>query len=160
MLIKGHTYDQKKDAKLNSKLSSANSHMTKGNLDNAIQDYSRAIQLNPDYAEAYNNRGMAYVMKSNNQDAIADFKKVLKLSSDSTLYQQAKQQLDQLENKEGIKKLAKINLDFKGKYRIGNYSKANLEYMDLMGLNFNGMNFCKANLPTINNAKLGKLYES
>ena len=33
----------------------------KGEYDKAIEDYSKAIELNPEYAEAYNNRGNAYV---------------------------------------------------------------------------------------------------
>src|SRR5262245_15646584 len=32
--------------------------------DRAIADYNTAIELKPDYAEAYNNRGFAYYMKA------------------------------------------------------------------------------------------------
>jgi len=31
-----------------------------GNLDQAITDYTRALELNPRFASAYNNRGAAY----------------------------------------------------------------------------------------------------
>src|SRR5262249_13725970 len=42
---------------------------------NAIASYSQAIQLQPDYAEAYNNRGLAYALESkgNMAQAIADY---------------------------------------------------------------------------------------
>ncbi len=32
----------------------------KGEFDTAIEDYNKAIKLNPEYAGAYNNRGLAY----------------------------------------------------------------------------------------------------
>lgn len=49
--------------------------------DQAIADYTRAIQLKPDFAEAYNNRGLAYALKSKNQmqKAIADYGQAIRL---------------------------------------------------------------------------------
>jgi tetratricopeptide (TPR) repeat protein len=43
--------------------------------DGAIDDYSQAIRLKPDYVEAYNNRGLAYSLfgKIDLPTAIADF---------------------------------------------------------------------------------------
>ncbi len=38
-------------------------HHPKGDLDGAIADYNEAIRLNPQYANAYNNRGEAYFAK-------------------------------------------------------------------------------------------------
>ena len=35
----------------------------KGKQDRAIEDYNRAIELKPDFADAYNNRGIAYSKK-------------------------------------------------------------------------------------------------
>ena len=49
----------------------------------AIADYTRAIELNPQYADAYNNRGYA---KSNLKDyngAIADMNEALRLDPDN-----------------------------------------------------------------------------
>ena len=43
--------------------------------DNAISDLAKAIVLKPDYAEAYNIRGVAYSGKSQKQLAAADFRK-------------------------------------------------------------------------------------
>ena len=52
------------------------------NLENAIADFSKAIELIPKYAEAYNRRGGAYLSKSNSEDAIADFNKAIELNSE------------------------------------------------------------------------------
>ena len=43
-----------------------------GKYENAITSYNEAIQLNPDYADAYNNRGHAKWMLGNHEGAVAD----------------------------------------------------------------------------------------
>ena len=45
----------------------------------AIADYNTAIQLKPDYAEAYNNRGFAYYLKGDAERAIADYTRAIAL---------------------------------------------------------------------------------
>jgi tetratricopeptide (TPR) repeat protein len=45
----------------------------------AIGAYSSAIQLKPDFAEAYNNRGFAYYLNGNPELAIADFTRAIEL---------------------------------------------------------------------------------
>ena len=47
--------------------------------DRAIADYTTAIQLNPDYAEAYNDRGFAYYLKGDAERAIADYTRAIEL---------------------------------------------------------------------------------
>ncbi|MGZ3614108.1 MAG: tetratricopeptide repeat protein, partial [Syntrophales bacterium] len=47
----------------------------------AIGDYDKAIELNPTYAEAYNNRGTAYWSLGNLRKAIEDLKIASKLGS-------------------------------------------------------------------------------
>lgn len=42
-------------------------------LDTAIAHYTKAIELKPDYAAAYFNRGAAYAGKELSDQAIADF---------------------------------------------------------------------------------------
>jgi tetratricopeptide (TPR) repeat protein len=46
----------------------------------AIQDYDQAIELDPDYALAYNNRGFAYQALGKTVEAGADFKKYEELT--------------------------------------------------------------------------------
>lgn len=50
--------------------------------DSAIVEYSKAIELKPDYADAYLERGDAYRMKGNYDKAIADFNKAIELEPD------------------------------------------------------------------------------
>jgi tetratricopeptide (TPR) repeat protein len=46
----------------------------------AIRDYSKAIELDPDYALAYNNREFAYQALGKTVEAEADFKKYEELT--------------------------------------------------------------------------------
>jgi len=48
----------------------------------AIAAYSSAIQLNPDLAEAYNDRGFAHYLNGNAERAIADFTRAIELRPD------------------------------------------------------------------------------
>ena len=49
----------------------------------AISDYSKAIQLNPDYADAYNNRGCANLYFKDYTEAIADYNIAIQLNPDN-----------------------------------------------------------------------------
>ena len=53
-----------------------------GQMNKAIEAYSRAIALNPDYAKAYNNRGIAYREKGDFDRAIEDYNKAIELNPD------------------------------------------------------------------------------
>ena len=48
------------------------------NADQAIDNYSKAIKINPKFSKAYNNRGIAYTLKNKYDLAIADFSKAIK----------------------------------------------------------------------------------
>src|SRR5262245_60874321 len=48
----------------------------------AIEDYSKAIELNSSQIEAYNNRGVIYTVTGEYDKAIADFDHVLQLDQD------------------------------------------------------------------------------
>jgi tetratricopeptide (TPR) repeat protein len=50
--------------------------------DRAIADYTTAIRLKPDYAEAYNDRGFACYLKGDAERAIADFTRAIELRPD------------------------------------------------------------------------------
>ncbi|GAB4329326.1 MAG: tetratricopeptide repeat protein [Bacteroidales bacterium] len=52
----------------------------KGQPEKALQDFSRAIELNPKYTVAYNNRGIVNGMLGNYQAALNDFNKAIELN--------------------------------------------------------------------------------
>ncbi len=59
----------------------------KDDYDHAIADYTQAIQLKPDYAEAYDSRGLAYGRKRELDLAIADYDQAIQLKpDDATAY--------------------------------------------------------------------------
>jgi tetratricopeptide (TPR) repeat protein len=54
---------------------------SKGDLDLAIADYNEALKINPKYAKAYYNRGLAY-----KSQAEADYKKAVELNPEFAKY--------------------------------------------------------------------------
>ena len=52
----------------------------KGQLDEAIADYSEAIRLNPKFVRAYYNRGIAWNAKGESDKAIADYNEAIRLN--------------------------------------------------------------------------------
>lgn len=52
------------------------------NLDKRIELYSKSIDLKPDYAEAYNNRGFTYFLKGEKDLAFKDYEKAIELKLD------------------------------------------------------------------------------
>jgi lipoprotein NlpI len=54
-------------------------HSSVENADLAISNYSKAIKINHKFAKAYNNRGIAYILKKQYDLAIADFSKTIEL---------------------------------------------------------------------------------
>ena len=54
-------------------------YFNKGKYDEGIQDFNKAIELKPDYAEAYRNRGTAYFKKGEPTKAIEDCDSAIKL---------------------------------------------------------------------------------
>jgi tetratricopeptide (TPR) repeat protein len=78
-----------KDAKVNM----ANVHFNRGiewtqaqKFDQAIEDYTAVIKLNPKHREAYNQRGYAYKRKGNSALALADYNEAIKLDPNRAVY--------------------------------------------------------------------------
>ena len=55
-----------------------------GQYQRAFEDYDKAIRLNPDYTDAYYNRGNAYAKLGKYQRAIEDYNKAIFLKHDYT----------------------------------------------------------------------------
>ena len=56
-------------------------YLQKGDYDHAIEDLDTAIQLKPNYANAYTNRGVAHYKKGKIADAIKDYTQAIELNS-------------------------------------------------------------------------------
>jgi len=73
-----------------------NTYLFLGKCDLAIADYNKAMELGPDLAYAYNNRGLIRKMKGEKEKAIQDIERVLELSEDDGLRKEAEEQLREL----------------------------------------------------------------
>jgi len=72
--------DTRKRAEAQKWFNRAYDEYQKGNNENAIEYYTKAIELNPDYAKAYNNRGVAYDVLKEYEKAISDYNKAIELN--------------------------------------------------------------------------------
>jgi tetratricopeptide (TPR) repeat protein len=61
-------------------LKTGNAYAKKGQYDQAIADFTKALEINPWYADAYSNRGVAYLHKGQYDRAIADYTKALEIN--------------------------------------------------------------------------------
>ena len=57
----------------------------KGNRETTIEYYTRAIELNPEYADAYNNRGNAYRNIKEYEKAISDYNRAIELNPEDAM---------------------------------------------------------------------------
>ena len=60
-------------------------HSKNGELDKAIENYTKAIELQPDYADAYYNRGGAFLRLGEREKAKSDLTIARKLGSDAII---------------------------------------------------------------------------
>ena len=59
----------------------------KGDLDQAISDFTMALEINPSYAQAYSNRGVTWAEKGELESGLTDAKKALSLEPKNKSYQ-------------------------------------------------------------------------
>jgi tetratricopeptide (TPR) repeat protein len=57
---------------------------SEGNFESAIVDYTRAIELDPDFPDSFNNRGAAYFSLRNYEAALLDYNRAIELKPDYT----------------------------------------------------------------------------
>ncbi|MBM3150059.1 MAG: tetratricopeptide repeat protein, partial [Chloroflexi bacterium] len=70
-----------------------------GKLDLAISDFNKAIELRPNYALAYFNRGITLQLKGDTMAAIADYNKAIQLSDNVALIEAARQRISDIQRK-------------------------------------------------------------
>jgi TonB family protein len=63
----------------------ANANFVMGEYDEAITDYSKAIELNPKESTIFLSRGIAFFNRKNFNQAISDFDKVIELAPDESM---------------------------------------------------------------------------
>jgi protein O-mannosyl-transferase len=61
--------------------------LTTGHTDEAITDLEKALQIDPNYAEAHGNLGNAFLRKGRTRDAIAEYRRGLEIAPRSALIQ-------------------------------------------------------------------------
>ena len=52
----------------------------------AIDDFNKTLELNPNYTDGYNNRGLTYLLLNNTTAALKDFNQALIIKPDSILF--------------------------------------------------------------------------
>jgi len=67
-----------------------------GEYEEAIVELSKAIELDPEYADAYYNRGLAYNRSGEVAKAISDYEKCIELSDDPEVAKLVQELLDKL----------------------------------------------------------------
>ena len=55
-------------------------HMRSGNPTEALSDFNRALDIDPDYARGYHLRGLAREVQGDDDGALADFSRAIKLA--------------------------------------------------------------------------------
>ena len=72
-------------------------HYDSGNLEQAIEDFTKAIELAPEDERNYFNRGLAYYDSGNPEMAVRDFERYLELApADASNLQEVIRMIDQL----------------------------------------------------------------
>lgn len=67
-----------------------------GRYDDAIEECSKAIELDPNLATVYFNRGFAYRELGNRAEAIADFEKFITLTDNPEWIEMVGRQIEEL----------------------------------------------------------------
>ena len=80
-----HITPEEMETLSNVKLQRGNFLMMLKQMDQAIAAYSRAIELNPELADAYNGRGAAYGSKREHDRAIEDYTKAIELDPEDAI---------------------------------------------------------------------------
>ena len=59
-----------------------NSHLHENRLDEAIEEYRTALKANADFAEVYNNIGLALFYKSSFDEAVVEYRNAIRIAPD------------------------------------------------------------------------------
>src|SRR6266516_1128248 len=65
---------------------SGQSNLRNGHYDVAVQEFTKALRLNPSYGEAFTNRGFVYLFKADYDRAIEDFTAAIQIQPNTDLF--------------------------------------------------------------------------
>ncbi len=127
-----------------------NAWQERGNLDRAIADIDKAIEIRSNFAEAYCNRGIAYSHKEDYERAIADFNEAIAINPNFALahYNRAKAHYDKGDSARAIanyNKAITIDASFTAAFinrgiayrHEGDFDRAIVDYNRAMAINPN-----------------------
>ncbi len=107
-----------------------NENANLGKYKEAIENYDKAIELNPKYADAYNNRGNAKLHSGKNEEAIEDYNKAIELDPQyDTYYNRGNAKLHSGKNEEAIEdynKAIELNPKYAKAYNNRGFTKSDL----------------------------------
>jgi tetratricopeptide (TPR) repeat protein len=104
----------------------------------AVADYSKAIELQPDDALTYYDRGLAYMVFDDLKQAIRDFEKYLELAPDAPDREEVKNQIEELKSKSSNpSNTPTVDYLQQGitNFEAGNYEQAIADYTKAIELN-------------------------
>lgn len=70
-----------------------------GKYEEALKEFDKAIEINPNYAEAYNNKGLALFKLGRFKDAIKEIDKAIKLNPNNSAFSDNKDMVIRLSKK-------------------------------------------------------------
>ena len=70
-----------------------------GDLDSALEDFNKAIEIRPDYDQPYYDRALVYRELGNAGAAVKDLERFLEISEDDDLMEQAERKLEELQGR-------------------------------------------------------------
>jgi Tfp pilus assembly protein PilF len=82
-----------------------------GDCQSAIADYNRAIEIDPDYSQAYARRGWAFLCLDELAKAEADFDRALKLAPGYDYAQSGRAEVYQRQNKPAPERSTGLSFD-------------------------------------------------
>lgn len=120
----------------------------KGNYDEAIKFYSEAIEKTPNFADAYNNRGIVKLAQNNLDAAIVDFEKAVSIDNEFIL---AKYNLGEAySNTQELDKSLSLLKQIESKYKDSSFYFVTLSNIFIKKSNYSEANTCLLNALRLN----------
>ncbi|RKY31419.1 MAG: hypothetical protein DRP74_04965 [Candidatus Omnitrophota bacterium] len=106
-----------------------NIYLSRGDFTRALNDYNKAIEINPGFDDAYNNRGFLYTKKGESEQAIHDFNKAIKVNPEPYLayYNRGNAHRVQGNYEKAIRDYSR-SIDIRPDFALAYYNRATIYY--------------------------------